>query len=284
MSRKRVFIWILAICLCLCTVGCSVVAAYRATDLCITIVDVADGDCILITAPNGQAMMIDTGLPDHRNDVADALAQAGVQKLDALILTHPHNDHIGNAVWVMQNYQVSMVYQIDVKRDTAVYRELEDYLQNSGIPKKFIRMGDTFAFSDAACRFLGPVSVNTQELNDASAVLRMDYRGKSFLFMGDAQWDAEALLMTTSKQYLDADFLKVGHHALHSTSTAFLKAVTPSIACISMANPNISDDPQEHRDNIANIAKYAQELYRTDQNGDVLIRYDGKNIMVQTQK
>lgn len=282
MSRKRIFLWVLIFALLLSVVGCQ--PSYRSTDLCITIVDVQDGDCILITAPNGHAMMIDTGLPEHQDDISDALREAGVKKLDYLILTHPHSDHIGNAVWVMQHYSVSVVYQIDRDHNTDTYRELEDYLDRANINVKKIKAGDTFAFGDAACRFLNPISVNTSDINDASAVIRMEYKGKAFLFMGDAQWDAEALMMTAYSQYLNADVLKAGHHALHSTSTAFLKAVTPDIALISTADPKESDNPTEHRANIANIAKYVGSLYRTDKDGDILIRYDGKTLTVRTAK
>ena len=282
MSRKRIFAWILILVLLASAIGCQ--PSYRTTDLCITIVDVQHGDCILITEPNGHAMMIDTGLSEHRDDVSSALKEAGVKSLDLLILTHPHNDHIGNAVWVMKHYDVSVVYQIDRAHDSDTYRELEQYLTTSGMDVKIAKAGETFSFGDAACRFIGPISTGTSDINDSSAVLRIEYKGKSFLFMGDARWGEESLLMTAYKGYLDADFLKVGHHALNSTSTAFLKAVTPDIAVISTDDPKESDDPSEHRANIANIAKYANSLYRTDKDGDILIRYDGKTIIVKTEK
>ncbi len=279
LRRKSIFILLLCLLLCLCLAGCGP-RIDRSRYLCVTVVDVGHGDCILITEPNGFSMMIDTGDSDHRDDMHAAMEEAGVDKLDILLLTHPHNDHIGNAVWILQNYEVGEVHQIDRYHDTKTYRELEEYLDTHDVQVHSVKAGDMFDLGDAHGRYIGPISVDTPDLNDASAVLRMEYMGKVFLFMGDAQWTAESMLLNTCPQDLDADMLKVGHHALNSTSVAFLKAVTPDISIASMDDPDNSDDPEEHRATLAAIAQYSNALYRTDEHGSVTVLCDSESVYV----
>ena len=211
------------------------------------------------------------------------MEEAGLQRLDVLLLTHPHSDHIGNAVWILEHYEVGEVHQIERYHDTKTYRELAEYLKDHDIPVRDVQTGDAFALGDAQCRYLGPVSVDTPDLNDASAVLRMQYFDTIFLFMGDAMWTAEAVLLTTSPNDLDADVLKVGHHGLNSTSVAFLKAVTPDLSVVSMDDPDKSDDPDEHRQTLNTIELYSQSLYRTDQSGDITFVCDAHGVTVQTE-
>jgi beta-lactamase superfamily II metal-dependent hydrolase len=281
LGRWLAFLLVLALCLGLA--GCGNANANRHTHLMVTIVDVADGDCILITEPNGRAMMIDTGRSEYRDRVKAALREAGVKALDVLLLTHPHNDHIGNAKWILEHYPVAEVHRIDREHNTDTFRKLTAYLANTNVVVKNVRRGDTFTFGEAKCRYLGPQNVDTPELNNASAVLKMEYRGTSFLFMGDAEWTAESLLMLADIDALDADVLKVGHHGLHSTSVAFLKAVTPGVAAVSMDDLKNSTSPKSHRGTLDAIAGLAQ-LFRTDIHGHITILSDGKTVSVQTQK
>ncbi len=282
LRHKRLFALLLGLLLCLCAVGCADSRINRSTHLCVTLIDVEDGDCILITEPNGFSMMIDTGRPEHKSDIKAAMEKADIKKLDVLVLTHPHNDHIGNAVWVLENYEVGEVHQIDRYHDTETYRELQDYLDTHDIMVRSVKAGAAFELGNASCRYIGPISIDTPDLNDASAVLRMQYLDTVFLFMGDAQWTAEALLLNTCRTDIDADVLKVGHHALNSTSIAFLRAVTPDISMVSMDIPDHSSDPAEHRQTLATIESYSNALYRTDRHGDITLVCDGVSVTVHT--
>jgi competence protein ComEC len=281
--NRRLLAWlILTLVICVCAAGCARQSAADKTRLCVTIADVRDGDCILITLPTGETMVIDTGRPEYRGAVEAAMAAAGITRVDILLLTHPHSDHIGNAQWMLENYPVGEVHQIDRYHDTKTYRDLAAYLAYSSVGVTLVKAGDAFTLGEARCRYLSPISVDTPNLNNACAVLRMEYGEVVFLFMGDAEWSAESLLMLNVPDALDADVLKVGHHALNSTSTAFLKAVTPDIAVVSMAPTEKSSNPEAHSDTLLNIARYANALYRTDVHGNILLLCDGEGVVVRT--
>ncbi len=252
--------------------------------LSLRVLDVQHGDCMLLTEPSGKTMMIDTGQSFAKSTIEQTLDELQIDTIDILILTHPHNDHIGSASWLMENYTIGEVHQIPCGRDSDAYRTLQQTIADKQINTVEIHAGDTFSFGQAACTYLGPLDPDPDDLNNASAVLRMQYGERTFLFMGDAKSDAESALMSEDLSALRADVLKVGHHARNSTSSVFLKAVRPSYAIVSLDKPSAYDDADEQAEVFDAIEATGAKLYRTDENGTILLRTDGSSITVQTEK
>ncbi len=252
--------------------------------LSLRVLDVQHGDCMLLTEPSGKTMMIDTGQSFAKSTIEQTLDELQIDTIDILILTHPHNDHIGSASWLMENYTIGEVHQIPCGRDSDAYRTLQQTITDKQINTVEIHAGDTFSFGQATCTYLGPLDPDPDDLNNASAVLRMQYGERTFLFMGDAKSDAESALMSEDLSALRADVLKVGHHARNSTSSVFLKAVRPSYAIVSLDKPSTYDDADEQAEVFDAIEATGAKLYRTDENGTILLRTDGSSITVQTEK
>lgn len=255
----------------------------QQNQLSLRVIDVQHGDCMLLTEPGGQTMMIDTGQSFAKTAIAQTLEELHIDTIDILILTHPHNDHIGSASWLIENYTVGEVHQIPCGRDSDAYRTLQQTIADKQIKNVEIHAGDTFSFGQAACEYLGPIHPDPDDLNNASAILRMQYGERTFLFMGDAKSAAESDLMSSNLAALRADVLKVGHHARKSTSTVFLKAVQPSYAIVSLDKPSTYEDADEQAEVFDAIESCGAQLYRTDQDGTILLRTDGKTITVQTE-
>lgn len=284
----RQIILVLTLCL-LALIGYAFFVEYQQnqaqqTQLSLRVIDVQHGDCLLLTEPGGKTMMIDTGRSSAKTAIEQTLNELHIDTIDILILTHPHNDHIGSAAWLIENYAVGEVHQIPCTRDSDTYRILQQTIAEQQVPSVEIHAGDTFAFGEASCEYLWPVNPDADDLNNASAVLRMQYGDHTFLFMGDAEADTERALMTSDLSALDADVLKVGHHARNSTSLVFLRAVSPSYAIASLDQPSAYDDSDEQAQVFSTIQQQGAALYRTDQNGTILLRSDGTRITVQTEK
>lgn len=243
--------------------------------LVIDYIDVGQGDSILIQQ-GSKTMLIDTGTSASKEMLISSLKNHKIKKLDYLILTHPHEDHIGGASEVVKDFKIGTVYMPKVTTNTNTFKELVSEMNSKGIKASQPDLQTKFNFGKASCIIYGPVNPKSEDLNTYSIVMKITFGNKKFLFEGDAQSSNEKGML--DKGYdLSADVLKVGHHGSStSSSEAFLKAVKPSYAVISCGKGN--DYLHPHSQTMQRLKNLNIKVYRTDENGSIECITDGKNI------
>jgi competence protein ComEC len=238
--------------------------------------DVGQGDSILIQTAEKENILIDAGGRDAAETVVKDLKDKGVKSLEAVIATHPHEDHIGGMVAVLKEFPVKKFYMPKATANTRVFTDLLKTLKAQKIPVQTVQAKDTLPLQKVTAVFLSPQGKKYEDLNNYSAVLKVTDRKNSFLFMGDAESLAENEILKAGFN-VQAQVLKVGHHgSKSSTNTTFLKAVKPTYAVISLGKNNDYGHP--HSQTLKKLAKYQVEVYRTDQKGTILIVSDGEKI------
>lgn len=255
-------------------------------ELTVYYVDVGQGDCELLES-DGEYLLIDAGGDgDHNGAVVDFLDQLGVEKLDYVIATHPHADHIQEMDDVINAYDVGTFYLPDVTTTTATFERMLDALDSRSVNVVSPQPGDTFTLGSCTAQVLGPVEIDEGDLNANSIVLRVTCGDTSFLFTGDCTAEEEEDILGwlgSNSAALQADVLKVGHHGSStSTSAEFLEAVSPIYAVISCGVDNSYGHP--HREIMEALAEIRAEIYRTDTMGTITARSDGQTITFTTEQ
>ena len=240
-------------------------------------INVGQGDSIYIKTPAGADILIDGGNNDKGDDVVTYLKKQHVDDIEVMIATHPDADHIGGLDTVLKAYKVEQVYAPRVSHTSQTYKDFLTAVKNEGLTIKTAQKGVSLGLKGVTAVFVGPVkSYSTDDTNDWSAVLKLTYGKRSFLFTGDAETKAESD-MIASKQNLRADVLKVGHHgAKTSTSEAFLNAVKPTYAVISVGKGNSYGHPTAEVLN--RLKAHKINIFRTDLQGTIIIKTDGTNL------
>lgn len=242
--------------------------------------DVGQGDSMLIQTPKGENVLIDGGNNDKGDDVVRYLRQLHVSQLDDVIATHPDADHIGGLDTVLENLKVKNVYAPRVVNTTRTYEDFLLAVKNSRLKIKQAKANVDLGLRGASMKFVGPVKDYHEEMNDWSAVVKLSYGEKgTFLFTGDAPIRSEEDMIATH-QDLSSQVLKVGHHGSKTaTSQAFLDAVKPKYAIISVAKVNSYGLPS---DEVINRLKANHiQIFRTDEMKTILAVTDGHSIEFQ---
>jgi len=242
-------------------------------------IDCGQGDSTLILS-QGEVTLIDTSTGKNAEQVLDHLENRGIDQIDHLVLSHPHEDHIGNAQEVLENYDVENIY---MKRPTsgtehtsAVYINLLKEIQSQGKTVHSVKVGDTFTCGLFTFTILGPLD-DYEDLNDQSIVLRGVMGDCSFLFTGDMEADAEEELVNQYGPQLRSTVLKLGHHGSSTSSCErFLKTVLPQFGVISCGEDNSYGHP--HKETMARLEDLQIKTYRTDTMGTITVYTDGKTI------
>lgn len=204
--------------------------------LTVRFLDVGQGDSILL-ACGDETMLIDGGPVEEGQFLVSRLNRLDVTGLTYVINTHPDEDHCGGLAAVLAKYPAEHVYSSVTEYTTKVFSNVVKYADEQGHPVEVPQTGDSWTLGSASVQIIGPVQTYSDP-NNGSLVLRVDYGGTSFLFTGDMEQNAEADLMDSGAN-VRADVLKVGHHGSPtSSSEAFLEAVAPSIAVISVGKDN----------------------------------------------
>jgi len=239
---------------------------------------VGQGDAILIQSPDGKNALIDGGEPN--SGTLQYLQIHGIKQLDLMIATHPHSDHIGGLVDILLAIPVNRVVTNGQIYTSPTYEQFIDGIKKAKAIYSEVKQGDKIYFGDLDFYVLSPVSIQGNDLNENSLVLRLVYGKTSFLFMGDAGALTEGEILS-SHITVQADVLKVGHHGSDSGSTpAFLSAVHPTIAIYMAGRKNDFGFP--HLSTINNLKAIGAEIYGTDKNGTIIITSDGSLINVHT--
>lgn len=240
--------------------------------------DVGQADSILIKAPTGENMLIDAGNNGDSDLVYSYLKEQNVEKLNVVIGTHPHEDHIGSLDTVINNFSVEKVYMPKASSNTKTFKDVLTSIKNKGLKVTSPTPGDTFNLGEAKCTILAPNSSDYDDTNNYSIVLKVQYGNNSFLFTGDAEDVSENEML--SKGYdLKADVLKAGHHGSESSTTeSFLDAVSPKHAVICVGK----DNKYGHPDNVVleRLKSNNINVYRTDESGTIVVTSDGQNITI----
>lgn len=253
-------------------------------ELQVYFIDVGNADSILIRQGEVNAL-IDAGERGDGDDVLAYLNQQGVKKLDLVIATHPHADHIGGMADVINGIPIEKFVMSFMPEDetptTATYLNMLEALDNKSVPVEEAKPGTVYTLGTAQLTVLAPLS-ESDEANNISVVTRLTFGERSFLFMGDAETDVEGELLTSGRP-LSADVIKVGHHGSNtSSSQAFLSKVDPDYAIVPCGKGNSYGHP--HSEVLARLDKMGVTVYRADVHGHIAIATDGKDFTISTQK
>ena len=253
-------------------------------ELQVYFIDVGNADSILIRQGEVNAL-IDAGERGDGDDVLAYLNAQGVDKLDLVIATHPHADHIGGMADVINGITIDTFVMSFMPEDetptSATYLNMLTALDEKNVTVEEAEPGAEYALGTARLMVLAPLS-ESNEANNISVVTRLTFGERSFLFMGDAEKDVEEELLLSGRT-LSADVLKVGHHGSNtSSSQAFLSAVAPDYAIVPCGVGNSYDHP--HAEVLSRLTKLGVTIYRADVHGHIAIVTDGKNLDISTQK
>ena len=253
------------------------------TDALVYFLDVGQGDSELICLPDGTNILIDAGTTDGADELVRSLINLGVAKIDCLIATHPHEDHIGGMTAVIHAFEIGNIYMPKVAANqtptTKCYENMLDAIAKKGL-KLTQGKGDMTVLDSgkAKLEFLAPNSSKYSDLNSYSIVAKLTFGGNRILFTGDADTDSEKEML--KKGYdLRCDILKCGHHGSSTASSAaFLKAVNPQYAIISCGVNNDYGHP--HKAVLDRLNKMKITVYRTDLQNTILARCTGSSITI----
>ncbi|TDT58426.1 ComEC/Rec2 family competence protein [Fonticella tunisiensis] len=277
MKRLRLFIVLLFVTL---ITSCAPLARNinkdENTNLIVSVIDVGQGDSILIKTPKNKYVLVDGGSKTEKDKLFNFLKTQDIDKIDVIIGTHPHEDHIGNLDDVIRDYDVGEIYLPKVTASTKTFADLMDAIRDKNLSIKNAKAGVSFSLDGVNFDFIAPNSSKYEEVNNYSAVVKVTYRKSSFLLMGDAEKLSENEIMSRGFN-VSADIIKIGHHGSSSSSSRkFIEAVNPEYAVISCGKGNDYGHP--HRETLKLLSDLKIKTYRTDIDGTVSFSTDGYNI------
>ncbi len=260
----------------------------------ITFIDVGQGDCALVETPDGARMLVDGGGAYARADgqptfdvgertVTPFLRHQGIRRLDVVLLTHPHDDHVGGLTAVVEHFAPRLVLGNGETSSSPAFQRFARAVTARRIPWRAVKEGDQFRLGgETRVEVLGPepppFTGTPSDANNDSVVLRVTYRGFRALLTGDIQGEAEARLMP---RFGPVTLLKVAHHGSRfSTSQAFVERVRPRVAVISVGVGNTFGHPD--RAVVRRLERAGAWALRTDRDGQVTVETDGARVWTRT--
>ncbi|MBU3110853.1 MBL fold metallo-hydrolase [Clostridium lacusfryxellense] len=239
-------------------------------------IDVGQGDCILIQV-NNKNLLIDSGTTDSRKKLIKYLKKNNIKKLDYVVATHPHEDHIGGMASVIKAFDIGMFYAPKATATSESFVDMILALRSKSIkinisaPTISLDLGPS-----TSCVMLSPNSTTYENVNNYSCVIKVSYKSSTYLFMGDAEELVEHELIKNGYD-LKAQVLKVGHHGSKtSSSQEFLNIVSPEISIISCGFYNTYGHP--NKGTLAKLKKTNSIVHRTDLDKDIVLISDGLKI------
>ena len=250
---------------------------HNSGKLVVDFIDVGQGDSILIKSLDGTTMLIDAGDNSEENRIVQYLKDQGIQKLDYVVGTHPHADHIGGLDAVIENFDIEQIYMPKKSHTTKTFKDVLIAVKNKGYTIQTAKAGVEFELEPGIhIQMIGPIENSYEEMNNYSAVIRLSYDDVSFLFTGDAEKISE-YEMLESQYPLKSTVLKVGHHgSVTSTTEEFLQEVAPQYAVIFSRKNNDYGHP--HKETIEKLDNANIEYYNTQISGTIRAITDGQTI------
>lgn len=257
-------------------------ASNATGQLQVIFLDVGQGDSILLISPQGRTMLVDAGDNDQEQRMVDYMKQYGISKIDVMVGTHPHADHIGGMDKVIDQVDVGAIYMPKYTATTRTYESLLKSIKNKNLKVITAKAGVTIDWDDQVqVDIIAPVKAY-EDANNNSAVLRIAYGQHSFLLTGDAEGASEKDMLASGAE-LSATVLGVGHHGSYSsTSNAFLKKIAPEIAVIQSGKDNSYGHP--HKVVTDRLKKGKVTILRNDLQGTVTFISNGKELQTQTER
>jgi len=245
-------------------------------------IDVGQADCALILCDD-ESLLIDGGNVADSERIVSYLINEEITELDYVICTHAHEDHVGGLYGPLEYFTVTeSIFAPETSSDTQCYARFLSAVEKQDKILTKPECGDTFSLGSAQVTFIGPVTENYTDINNTSIVTKITYNETSFLFTGDAERESEQDILSSGAD-ITADVLKVGHHGSeNSTTYPFLREIMPEIAVISVGEGNNYGHPTE--DALSRLRDADTKVYRTDLQGNIIIKSDGKNLTVDTEK
>lgn len=296
----------LALSIILFIAGCATIQAKRIyvpppdyisteNDLKVTFIDVGQGDSIYIRTPNGKHIIVDGGgVPSWKSGVDTGYEYVipylkknirGKVVLDAVIMSHPHADHVGGLVTILQNLHVKKVYDSGYQIGDEEYARCLEVIKAKNIPYEIICEGDTLNIDpDLAIKVFGPpADFQYEGANNNSIIMKLIYKEFSMLLTGDAEAELENYVASKYGSQLRANVLKSPHHGSRTSSTSgFIGYVKPEVAVISCGRNNQFNHP--HTETLSRYRNYDCQVFRTDYDGNVTITSNGYSFTVTTSK
>jgi competence protein ComEC len=254
-------------------------------ELTITVLDVGQGDCILVQAPGGRTMLVDGGgwqgrqteYDVGREVVTPALLARAVSRIDVLVITHPHEDHVGGLPAVVEAVPVGMVLDPMLESDSESYKQLKELVEERKIPMHRAAEGQHINLGRGIyAQVLSPPDPRLEgtgaELNDNSVVLRIVYGDESVLLAGDVE-RAGARRLAGMGAAIRSTVLKVPHHGSSGPAVpTFIQAVSPKLAVISVGEENTFGHPSDEM--LRELDHVEAKIMRTDMDGAVTVKIE----------
>ena len=265
----------------------------RARELEVVFLDVGQGDGVFLRFPNGKTMVVDAGARSAHFDhgarrLLPFLRYYGVDRIDVVVASHPHNDHIGGLVALLEKVEVGHYLDSGQTYDSWTAKRLQTLIREQGICYHRVAAGDSLVGLGGVSgvvlhptgKFVDSAGVSPHNLNNGSVVLGLSYGAASLLLTGDIEEESDGAMLGWGRR-LRADVLKVAHHGSRTSSRPlFIEAVAPRIAVVSVGFFNKFGHPA------AGVMQHFEEagvqVYRTDQYGAIVLRIDGEDVEVQT--
>ncbi len=242
--------------------------------------DVGQGDSILVKLPNEEILLIDAGTRSSGPYVVDYLKNHDIDKIDYLIATHPHEDHIGGLPEVISKFSVKTAYLPNKTNNTKIFEQLLLSIKKNNIELIEAKAGVNILDSkDLKLDILGPVK-SYNDINNNSVLLKLEYEDFVSLFTGDMEKKAELDVLNKN---INSDLLKVSHHGSDtSSSEMFLNAVNPKYAVISVGEKNKYGHPNAII--LDRLNKNGSKIFRTDMDGDIIFIYNDGEVDIEKNK
>lgn len=264
-----------------------IVKKTTGNELIVTVLDVGQGDAIHVRTPSDKHFFIDTGRWNPMGNSGEQvllpyLNHFGINKLDGVILSHPHADHIGGLPALMKSVPIDTIYHSEYPYDSQLYKQYNQLAKTKEIPIRDVAGGDIISLDPLIRIFVvGPEAAGThtpdRNPNNHSLSIRLQYGDTSFLFTGDAEVNQERQMVNRYKDFLDVSFLKAGHHGSRTSSTGyFIETVKPEIAVASLSFRNRFNHPNNEA--VTNLTNAGAKKYFTSLSGGLIFRSDGYTI------
>ncbi|MGL4763243.1 MAG: ComEC/Rec2 family competence protein [Sarcina sp.] len=238
-------------------------------------IDIGQGDSTLIKF-NSKILLIDSGPNSSEEKLITYLKKNNVTTIDYLIATHPHEDHIGNIDAILKNFNIKKFFSPKVLYKSKDFTNMISTLNKENLDIVTLNPNlshDILISEDIHLEIFSPAKTY-ENINNYSPIIKLTYFNNSFLFTGDAEKEAEASVLSSN---IDSDVLKVGHHGSSSSSSMeFLEKVTPSISVISCGIDNSFNHP--HKQTLENLEEIQSQIFRTDEDGSIILISDGTKI------